>query len=131
MRYVVSAMLLVVAVIHLMPLSGVLGSEQLARLYGVPVSEPNLTILLRHRAVLFGFLGALFAVAAFVPSLQQVAFVVGFVSVGSFLVIARLEGGYNAEVARVFNADLVAALCLVVGAAAYVYVRRAGLGNGS
>lgn len=57
MRYLVSAMLVVVAVIHLLPLSGVLGSERLAALYGLSFNEPNLAILMRHRAVLFGLLG--------------------------------------------------------------------------
>jgi hypothetical protein len=119
-------MLLVVAAIHILPLSGVLGADQLAKLYGVSASEPNLAILMRHRAVLFGLLGALLAVAAFVPALQLVAFVAGFVSVGSFLLIAWLVGGYNAQVARVFTADLVAAACLVIGVVAYAGGQRAG-----
>jgi hypothetical protein len=119
-------MLLVVAAIHILPLSGVLGADQLAKLYGVSASEPNLAILMRHRAVLFGLLGALLAVAAFVPALQLVAFVAGFVSVGSFLLIAWLVGGYNAQVARVFTADIIAAACLVIGVVAYACGPRAG-----
>ena len=54
MRYLVSAMLTVVAVINLLPLSGVLGTDRLHALYGVSFDEPNLAILMRHRAVLFG-----------------------------------------------------------------------------
>lgn len=61
----VSAALLVAALIHLVPLAGVLGGETLARLYGLDVSEPNLSILMRHRAVLFGVLGVFLALAAF------------------------------------------------------------------
>jgi len=125
-RYLVSAMLLVAAVIHLLPVSGALGAEHLARLYGVTFEEPNLAILMRHRAVLFGMLGALLASAAFVPALQVLAFIAGFISVGSFLLIAWLVGGYTAQVGRVFTVDLVAAACLVVGAVAYVLARRDG-----
>src|SRR5262245_14597795 len=110
-RRVVSAMLLVVAVIHVLPLPGVLGADQLARLYGIPVAEPNLAILLRHRAILFGLLGFLLAAAAFIRSLQPIAFVAGFISVVSFLVIAWHTGGYNEQVGRVFVADVVALLC--------------------
>ena len=58
-RYLVPAMLILVGLIHLLPLSGVLGSERLASLYGLSFSEPNLAILMRHRAVLFGLLGVL------------------------------------------------------------------------
>lgn len=126
MRYVVSAMLLVVAVIHLLPVSGVLGAEQLARLYGLSFSEPNLAILMRHRALLFGMLGVLFVIAAFVPALQVLAFTAAFISVGSFLLIAWRVGGYNAQISRVIAADVVAAICLVVGVVAYALARRTG-----
>ena len=126
MRHVVSAMLLLVAVIHLLPVAGVLGADQLARLYGVQVAGPDLAILMRHRAVLFGLLGVLLAVAAFVPAVQPAALAAGFVSVGSFLLIAWLTGGYNAQIARVVVADLIAAAGLVVGAVAYGWAQRSG-----
>jgi hypothetical protein len=77
MRYLVSAMLAIVAIIHLLPLSGVLSSERLSSLYGLSFDEPNLAILMRHRAVLFGLLGSFMLFAAFRPSLQAAALVVG------------------------------------------------------
>ena len=126
MRYLVSAMLVVVGIIHLLPLSGVLGAERLASLYGLPFAEPNLAILMRHRAVLFGLLGLFLILAAFRPLFQTVAFVAGFVSVVTFLWLARSVGGYNAQVARVFVADIVALVCLIVGAAADIYIRSQG-----
>jgi hypothetical protein len=126
MRYLVSAMLLVVGVIHLLPLSGVLGSEQLAKLYGLSFSEPNLAILMRHRAVLFGLLGLFLVFAAFRPSFQTVAFIAGFVSVVSFLWLAWSVGDYNALVGRVFMADIVALICLIIGVAGHVYAQSRG-----
>lgn len=126
MRYLVSAMLAVVAIIHLLPLTGVLGGARLSALYGIPLDEPNLAILMRHRAVLFGLLGAFLLYAAFRPALQPAAFVAGFVSVLSFLYLAWSVGGYNAQVGRVFTADLVALACLVVGAAAYAFLPGKG-----
>ena len=124
MRHVVSAMLVVVGVIHLLPLSGVLGSERLAVLYGLSFNEPNLAILMRHRAVLFGLLGLFLCFAAFRPAWQTIAFVVGFVSVVSFLGLARSIGGYNALVARVIMADIVALVCLIIGVGAYMAARH-------
>lgn len=123
MRYLVSAMLVVVGVIHLLPLSGVLGAERLTALYGLPFHEPNLAILMRHRAVLFGLLGLFLVVAAFWPPLQPLAFVAGFASVLSFLWLAAATGGYNAQLARVFTADVLALVCLLVGAAALGWLR--------
>ena len=123
MRYLISAMLIVVAVIHLLPVSGVLGGERLAALYGISFDEPNLAILMRHRAVLFGILGVFFLLAAFQSQDQTAAFIVGFVSVVSFLGLAWSVGAYNAQVARVFLADIIALVCLVIGAAAHFYLR--------
>lgn len=124
MRYLVSAMLVVVAIIHLLPVPGLLGSERLAVLYGLAFDESNLAILMRHRAVLFGLLGVFLVIAAFRPSWQPAAFAAGFVSVVSFVVLAWSVGGYNAQVARVVAADLVAFVCLVVGTVALVAMPR-------
>ena len=121
MQALVSAMLVVVAIIHLLPLLGVLGATQLASLYGLDFSDPNLAILMRHRAVLFGLMGAFFLYAAFKPALQPIAFVAGFVSIVSFLVLAWMTGDYNPQVARICTGDLVALVALVVAVIARVW----------
>ena len=126
MRHLVSAALIVAAIIHLLPLSGVMGSERLGALYGIRFDEPNLAILMRHRAVLFGLLGVFLLCAAFRPALQPAAFVVGLVSVVSFLCLAWSVGGYNAQLGRVVTADIVALVCLVVGTIAYAMLPRGG-----
>jgi hypothetical protein len=110
-------MLVVPGLIHLLPLSGVLGADALARLYGLDFSEPNLEILMRHRAVLFGLLGALLVAAGFRPALRTVALWAGFASVLSFLGLAWAVGDYGAAVARVVAADWIALGCLGVAAA--------------
>ncbi len=114
MRVLVAAMLVIVGIIHLLPLLGVLGATQLASLYGLDFSDPNLAILMRHRAVLFGLIGVFFVYSAFKPALQPIAFVAGFVSIVSFLALAWMTGGYNAQVARIFTGDFVALVALVV-----------------
>ena len=124
MRYLVSAMLIVVGIIHLLPLSGVLGSERLASLYGIQFNEPNLEILMRHRAVLFGLLGAFMVFAGVKPAYQTMAYIAGFISVVSFLCLAWSVGGYNEQVSRVFVADVVALGCLVVGGMAHALLQR-------
>jgi hypothetical protein len=116
----VSLMLVVAGIIHVLPLAGVAGAERLAALYGVDFSDPNLAILMRHRAVLFGLLGVLLIYAAFKPSLQPMAFVAGIVSAAAFLGLAWSTGGYNPLVARIVTADVVALVCLAIGAATYL-----------
>ena len=129
MRLVATIMLVIVGIIHLLPLPGVLGGERLAALYGMAFDDPNLAILMRHRAVLFGLLGAFLVFAAFCPRLQPLAWLAGFSSVLSFLGLAWSVGGYNALVARVFVADVVALVCLVIGTLAWLLAsRRASAG---
>ena len=125
MRKLIAGMLIIVGVIHLLPLSGALGPERLNSLYGLDFAEPNLAILMRHRAVLFGLLGLFLIYAALRPALQPLALIAGFVSVVSFLVLAYITGGYNAAVARVVAADWVALACLAAAAVAMLTGRRA------
>lgn len=116
----IPAALLIVAVIHAMPLAGVVGAQRLQDLYGIPVAEPNLELLLRHRAVLFGMLAGLLAAAAFRPALQGLALVAGLISVVSFLVLAISIGSTNAALATVVKADWVALVLLVIASVAWL-----------
>lgn len=114
MRFVVPAVLLVVAAIHLLPLAGALGPAKLASLYAIDAQEPNLQILLRHRAVLFGLLAALLVYAVWQPALQGIALIGALVSVASFVIVALAVGGYNGALRTVVLVDSVATVLLVV-----------------
>ena len=127
LRFLVPASLIVVGVIHLIPLSDALGVGRLNSLYGISITDSDLAILMRHRAVLFGLLGLFCFYAAVKPPLQFIALAAGAVSVGSFLYLAYATGGYNEELRRVFAADLVAAAFLAIGFAGY-FVSKAGNG---
>ncbi|MFK8052839.1 MAG: phosphopantetheine adenylyltransferase [Woeseiaceae bacterium] len=104
-RFITSSILLAVSFFHLLPLIGVLGMDRLQHLYGFDVTDSNLEILLRHRALLFGVLGVFLAVSAFKPRYQIPVIIAGLVSVVSFIVLARLVGHYNAAIARVVFVD--------------------------
>ena len=123
-KYLLAAMLIVVGIIHLIPITGVTGVARLNSLYGIFIDNPDLSILMRHRAVLFGLLGLFLIYAAFRPSLQLLALIGGAASVVSFLVLAYSTGSFNEELKRVFVADLVAAACLAVGFAAYFIIQN-------
>ena len=82
------AVLLVVGAVHLMPLLGVLGAPRLEQLYQVRIEDPNLLLLMRHRALLFGLLAALFAAAALRPRWQGVALLAAWGSVAGFVLLA-------------------------------------------
>ncbi|MDP1776889.1 MAG: hypothetical protein Q8K94_09810 [Moraxellaceae bacterium] len=123
MEKVIAGLLILVGIIHLLPVSGVLGAQRLTALYGITFDDPNLVSLMRHRAVLFGLLGLFMAYAAFQPSLQPLAFFAGFISVLSFMVIAWTVGGYNDAIQKVVIADVVAVIALCIAGVLYVVSR--------
>ncbi len=121
MKMLSTVLLLIVGIVNLLPASGALSTRRLQALYGVVLEDPNLVILMRHRAALFGIVGILLVASAFHASLQPLALTVGLVSMLSFVLIAYLVGGYNAELQRVVLIDLVAsALLLGAGLASYM-----------
>lgn len=114
MNAIARIMLAAVGVIHLLPLSGVVGAGQLQKLYGLPFDDPNLEIMMRHRAVLFGLLGAFLIYAAINGQHFGLAMTAAAVSTLSFIWLTIAVGGYNAAVARVVIADAIAIACLIV-----------------
>ncbi|MCE2917448.1 MAG: phosphopantetheine adenylyltransferase [Rubrivivax sp.] len=121
LKFVVPTVLLLVAAIHLLPLLGIVGPAQLQRLYGVPIQDPVLELLLRHRALLFGLLGGGLVLAAFKPAWHGAALVAASVSVAGFLVLAwSLPGSVSPAITTVVRVDLVALVLLVVAAAVHL-----------
>lgn len=110
--------LLVAGFVHLLPLAGVLGGARLEALYGVAIPDATTLLLLRHRAVLFGLLGAALVVAAFRHAWHLAALAAALVSVVSFLALAGDGARLTPAVARVVQVDRVAAVVLAVGLAA-------------
>lgn len=115
----ITGLMLVVAVIHLLPIVGVVGGDRLASLYGIEITDPNLEILMRHRAVLFGILGTFFAYAAFTPAVQPIAFAAAFASLASFFVLAFSVGDRSAAIRKIVVVDVVASVCLLLAIALY------------
>jgi len=115
--YLVPAALLFAGAIHLPPLVGVLGPARLAKLYGVTVTEPNLEVLMRHRAVLFGLLGAFFVYAAFRSELWDLGLIAGIVSIVAFIGLAWRSAGTTPQLSRVVRIDILGLLLLVAAAA--------------
>jgi hypothetical protein len=113
MRAIVTGLFLLAAVVNLLPVAGVLSTSRLEGLYGVVVQDPNLAILLRHRALLFAIVAGLLGLAAFHPPLRALAIAAGLISMLSFVAIAGLVGEYNPLLRRVVLVDVIASLALV------------------
>ena len=113
MRAIVTLLFLVAAAVNLLPVIGALSTSRLEGLYGVVVQDPNLEVLLRHRAVLFAVVAGLLVAAAFHAPLRALAIAAGLLSMLSFVAIAGLVGEYNPLLRRVVLVDVIASVALV------------------
>lgn len=120
MEKLTSFSLIVVAIIHLLPLAGVMSADKLSLLYGVTLDDPNLVILMRHRAVIFALLGGFILLSAFQPQLQLIAIIAAYISVLAFLIIAWQTGDYSAAIRKVVILDVLALLCLLLASIKFV-----------
>ena len=116
MQPFITGMLLGVGLLNLYPLVGVIGASWLQRLYGITITpdQHDLLLLLRHRAVLFGILGAFIVFAAFQVALQRLAIIAGLLSMVTYVVLSVLERHGNDALRKVMLADVVASVVLLV-----------------
>lgn len=113
----VSLSLLVAGLLHLLPATGLRSAARLEALYGVALAEPALVLLLRHRALLFGLLGALLILGAWRREYQGLAIVAGLVSMLGFVLLAGPPGALPAALRTVAWADWAASALLLVALA--------------
>jgi hypothetical protein len=111
---------LIAGIILFLPITGVLGASRLSALYGLNFDEPNLLILMRHRAVVLGLLGGFIDSAAFRPAWQSLALAIYSLS---FLGLAQATGGHNTALHCVAVADVAALGCLLAALAIHLFKR--------
>ncbi len=114
--WVVPTALAVAAVIHLLPLPGLLGAAQLQSLYGLGTIDATTLILLRHRALMFALFAAMLLLAIRVPALRTTAIALVLISDIAFLWLALVDHVPEALM-RVVIADAVAIAALLLAAA--------------
>lgn len=105
--------LTLLALIHLLPVVGVAGGDALQRLYGVAVFDPDLQLLLRHRAMLFAIIGGIALLGAWLSACRTLALLTLWISLGSFLLLASHTSAISAELARVQRIDMYALIVLL------------------
>ena len=114
MKRTITVALLLAGFINLYPVIGVVSVDQLVNLYGVPLENDDLIILMKHRAVLFGLLGAFIIYSALRSSIQVIACIAGLVSMISFIVIAYATGNFGELFNKIIVADVVGSVALIV-----------------
>ena len=110
----ISVFIGIAALIHLAPVVGLFSVSRMENLYSVSLSDPTMALLMRHRALLFGILGAIMGIAALYPPWQSMAIGIGLLSAVSFLLLARGIASQSPRMNKVCLMDWVAITCLLV-----------------
>lgn len=115
MKQLIAALFIVPGLINFAPILGALSNEHLAKLYLVDNLNPDVALLLRHRALLFGIVGAFIVYSAFQPHLRPYATIAGLVSMVSFVILVFALNTSNPSLIKVAWIDVGAIIILVVG----------------
>ncbi len=106
--------LVIAGAVHLLPAIGVLGASRLQHLYSVAIDDPNLVLMLQHRALLFGVLGAGLLAAAWLPAIRTAMIAAGLISTAGFCLLVFTAGEANPALRRVAWIDVPIAIGLAV-----------------
>ena len=101
------ALLIIIGLINFLPVIGVISSARITQAYSVELVSNDLAILLRHRALLFGIIGGFIMYSAFAPQYQLVAMVMAAISMVGYLGVMWSVGGYNPSLFKVAVVDMV------------------------
>ena len=114
-EWVIRLSFAVTGLIHALPLAGLFGRPLLERAYGITLGEGHdLTILMQHRALLFGLLSAACFAAAALPGVRWPVGIAALISMLGFVLIAALQA-HGTPIAKVMWIDVCAALLLSFG----------------
>jgi hypothetical protein len=116
---IIGGLLVIVGLVNVAPVIGVLGPESLGRLYGFAGPEGDLLILMRHRALLFGIVGAFILCSAFKQRLQPAAMLMAAVSMLGYMLLVFLADEPGAKLYRVALIDLIACVPLLIAMVLY------------
>jgi hypothetical protein len=109
---VISVILILVGLINFVPSFGIISAEKLSKQYDTAIDNIDLTVLMQHRALMLGVIGAFIFAAAFFPPLQKAAFLIGLTSMLGFVLIAKTSVGHNQKLAKVATIDIFASALL-------------------
>ncbi|WP_395373255.1 hypothetical protein [Marinicella sp. W31] len=98
--------LVLCGVIHLLPVSAVLGQAQIVSLYGVEVEDSNMLLLLQHRAILFALIGIFMITSVWRQRYLTTACFTAVFSMSSFVILVLVNNPVNTLIQRVMWIDV-------------------------
>lgn len=117
----VTAILLVVGVVNIIPVIAFFDIGRTLRLYGVSVEGDDLVLLTRHRGVLLAIVGIALIAAAFRPELRILAISLALLSKFAFLFLALAIPNHTIEIRQVALIDVAAVVLLLIAGAIHFF----------
>lgn len=114
-----SISLAIAGLINLLPVIGVFSQSIIEWLYQINIVDSDLTLLMRHRAVLFGLVGSLLFYSLLKSELRIIVAIIALVSMLSFSLLTWLLNIDNDKLIQIAMIDLVASLILIAGLATH------------
>ena len=122
---IVAILLFIVGIVNIIPITVFFAPSKMADFYGVSIEGDSLMILMRHRGILLGLVGAILIYSAFKREFRVVAVSTALVSKFAFLFLTLISGGdYSPEIQRVALVDVGATLGLVVALVLHLSAKR-------
>lgn len=121
---IVSIILIIVGIINLLPLVVFFDPAKTAKLYGVPIEGESLLILMRHRGVLLGLVGAMLIYVAFRREFRLFAIALALISKLTFIFLTFTAPDYTNEVRQVALIDVGAIILLLSVLGIHFYAEK-------
>lgn len=99
--------LVIVGAINLLPVFGVLSAERIESAYGIELLSSDAVILMRHRALVLGMLGAFVIYSAFVQRHQRIALTMISISMFGFVFLALANYPINNALQNILLVDFI------------------------
>jgi hypothetical protein len=115
MEFLLRIALFLTGIVNVLPAIGAFLPSKMKDAYGIDVPDANFELLLRHRAVLFVSVGGIMLYAAVTKNHMNLAIIIGFINMLSFIILYYLIGGQiNELLTKVMKIDVVASVVLLV-----------------
>ncbi|WDE04847.1 phosphopantetheine adenylyltransferase [Thalassomonas viridans] len=124
----ITACLIIVGLINFLPVLGLFSAQNMENAYSVSLTDNNLVILMRHRALLFGVLGGFILYSAFATPYQGAAMIMAGISMTGYVLLVLMVGGYNEAIFKVLLVDIFAIVVLLIAALLKYAVKKPSSG---
>jgi len=98
----------VLALVNLAPMIAAIAPAQITKLYGIVPTDKTQIVLLQHRALLLGLVGAACAAAAHYEALRWPALIGAVISMASFIIFCLVHDQMGGALRKIALVDLAA-----------------------